>query len=363
VIPAPIAIGGATTTSPSPSLRVNNLTTIEEDAWENYALQHHSATVFHTITWKRVIERAFGFPPMYLFVSRAGRVCGILPLFLVSNPVIGKVLISTPFAVYGGPCGDDRESCESLLQGASSLADSLGVQYLELRNREYSPGNDRFQRKDLYIAFDCELPNSSEALIKGFPRDTRYMIRKAQKNGLTSVLDNNRLDDCYDLYAESVTNLGTPVFGKKYFQILREEFGESLEVMVIEDATGSAVAAALSFRFRDWVIPYYGGSGRKGRSVAANNFMYWEIMRSAIEKGIRYYDFGRSKLNTGSHFFKTQWNMREYPLPYHFLLVRRAEKPNFSPANSRFRPAIDLWKRIPVPLAKLIGPQLIKLFP
>jgi FemAB-related protein (PEP-CTERM system-associated) len=363
VTPQAIGIKVTTASSPSPELLVSDLTAAEERAWDTYALQHQAATVFHTITWKRVIERAFGFRPMYLYVSRAGRLCGILPLFLVSNHVIGKVLISTPFAVYGGPCGDDPESCECLLQRASAIADNLGVQYLELRNREYSPADHRFQRKYLYVAFDCELPPSAEALMKRFPRDTRYMIRKAQKNGLTSVLDNNRVDDCYDLYAESVTNLGTPVFGKKYFQILREEFGESLEITVIQDAIKSAVAAVLSFRFRDWVIPYHGGSGRLGRALAANNFMYWEVMRTAIEHGVRYFDFGRSKLNTGAHFFKTQWNMREYPLPYHFLLLRRAEMPNFSPANSRFKPAIDLWKRMPLPLAKLIGPPLIKLFP
>lgn len=352
-----------TTASPLPELRVSNLTTAEERAWEAYALEHQAATVFHTITWKRVIERAFGFRPMYLYASRAGRLCGILPLFLVSNPVIGRVLISTPFAVYGGPCGDDPESCESLLQRASSLADNLGVQYLELRNREYAPADRHFHRKYLYAAFDCELPASPEVLTKRFPRDTRYMIRKAQKNGLTSVLDNNRLDDFYHLYAESVTNLGTPVFGKKYFQILREEFGKSLEVTVIKDAAKSPVAAVLSFRFRDWVIPYYGGSSKRGRAVAANNFMYWEVMRTAIEHGVRYYDFGRSKLNTGAHFFKTQWSMREYPLPYQFLLVRRAGMPNFSPANSKFKPVIGLWKRMPLPLAKIIGPPIVKLFP
>lgn len=344
-------------------MQVGELTSFEEPTWDAYVLEHKSATVFHTLAWKRVIERAFGFRATYLYASRAGEICGVLPLFIVSNPLIGKVLMSTPFAVYGGPCADDAASCESLIRHASVIAEDLRVQYLKLRDREYCPADTRFRRKDLYVAFDCELPTDSEALLKRLPRDTRYMIRKAQKNGLTSVIDNHRLDDCYELYAESVTNLGTPVFSRKYFQILCEEFGESLEVTVIDDSNKSPIAAVLSFRFRDWVIPYYGGSGIKGRAVAANNFMYWEVMRTAIERGARYYDFGRSKVNTGAYFFKTQWNMREYPLPYHFQLVRRTEMPNYSPANSKFKAVIELWKHMPLPMAKLLGPPIVKLFP
>ena len=355
------AVASAVSKLPEP--RIADLTAAEESAWDAYVTAHESATVFHTLAWKRSIERAFGFRSTYLYASRGPHLCGVLPLFLVSNPVIGKVLVSTPFAVYGGPCADDAESCECLLQRASALSEELGVQYLELRNREYCPPDTRFHRKNLYVAFDCELPADPEKLMKQFPRDTRYMVRKAQKKGLTSVIDNGRLDDCYDLYAESVTNLGTPVFSKRYFEILSEEFGKTLEIMIIEQGGKTPVAAVLSFRFRDWIVPYYGGSGFKGRAVAANNFMYWEVMRTAIEQGVRHYDFGRSKLNTGAHFFKTQWNMREYPLPYHFQLVRRKEMPNFSPANAKFKPAIAIWKRMPLPLAKLIGPPIVKLFP
>jgi len=91
--------------------------------------------------------------------------------------------------------------------------------------------------------------------------------------------------------------------------------------------------------------------------------MYWEVMKRALEMGIRHFDFGRSKLGSGSYTFKTQWNMRERPLPYQFALVRRTSLPNFSPANPKFKLAISIWKSMPFELTKVIGPAVVHLFP
>ena len=141
-----------------------------------------------------------------------------------------------------------------------------------------------------------------------------------------------------------------------------DELEDNAEIMVVrKDQT--PVAAVMSFRFRNWILPYYGGSTLEGRHYAANNFMYWELLESARQRGIRRFDFGRSKRGTGAYDFKSGWNMRESALPYQFHLVKRQELPNFSPTNPKFSRVIDLWKRIPFPVTKAIGPALVKLFP
>jgi len=152
------------------------------------------------------------------------------------------------------------------------------------------------------------------------------------------------------------------VFSKRFFRILLDQFGQQCELTVVRHHS-RALAGVLSLRFRDGIFPYYGGSLREGRDLAANNFMYWEVMKRAVESGLGYFDFGRSKLGTGAYAFKTQWNMRQRPLPYQFFLVRRQAMPNYSPANSRFKLATDSWKRMPFPLTKVLGPALVRLFP
>jgi FemAB-related protein (PEP-CTERM system-associated) len=345
----------------APKLHVRGYDEGLRSAWDQFVYAQPTGTLFHLTAWKRSIERSFGFQARYLVAEDETGIRGVLPLFLVSNAVQGRTLISTPFAVYGGACAADEAAAVSLREAACELARHEKVQYLELRERsEYR--DPAFHTKELYVTFDQELPESPERLMQGFPRDTRYMIRKAQKEGLRSTADPGDLKRFHDIYAFSVRNLGTPVFSLKFFRILLQEFSANAELTMIWKGD-EALAGVLSFRFRDWILPYYGGSLPQGRKYAANNFMYWDVMARAMQNGLRYFDFGRSKLGTGAYAFKTQWNMREHPLPYQFFLVRRKDMPNFSPANPRFHAAISLWKRVPLPLTKMLGPSIVRLFP
>lgn len=330
-------------------------------AWEEYVSHHPGASLFHLAAWKRAIERAFGFEARYLVAEDQGTIRGVLPMFLVQNMIQGRTLISTPFAVYGGICASDDAAQGALCDSARQMAAAEKVQYLELRER-WSSFDSSFHVKDLYVTFDQDLPSDPEQLLRAFPRDTRYMIRKAQKAGLAAVVDNGQFEIFYEIYAASVHHLGTPVFSRRFFRVLLEEFGQQCEITVVWQGK-QAVAAVLSFLFRDWILPYYGGSLPEGRRIAANNFMYWEVMRQAIARGFRHFDFGRSKMGTGAYAFKTQWNMRQRSLPYMYHLVRRKSLPNFSPANPRFQLLTSAWKRLPFPLTKLAGPALVRLFP
>jgi FemAB-related protein (PEP-CTERM system-associated) len=332
-----------------------------QHAWDEYVYRHPSGSLFHLTAWKRVIEKTFRFESRYLLMEERGTIRGVLPLFVVPNFLLGRSLISTPLAVYGGVCADDEQMSSRLRKAACQMAEREGVQYLELRE-QWPLAEPGFQTKELYVTFDQELPSNVDQLLRGFPRDTRYMIRKGQKNGLRAVVDPQQLDIFYEIYSRSFHQLGTPVFSKCLFRVVLEELGEQSELTTVWHGE-KALAAVLTFRYRDWVLPYFGGSLVEGRRFAANNFMYYEVMRRALEGGARHFDFGRSKLGSGSYAFKTQWNMRERRLPYQFFLVRRKSMPNFSPANPKFRLAISLWKSLPFPLTKILGPVMVRAFP
>jgi len=345
----------------SNSIKIRSYAKSDRKDWDRFVLDQPGGSLFHLTAWKRAIEREFKFESRYLMAEDGGNICGVLPLFLSSNWIQGRTLISTPFAVYGGVCATDRAVRLALQDAACRMAVTEQVNYLELREPEQLAG-DGFITKKLYVTFQQQLPSDPEQLMRGFPKDTRYMIRKGQKAGLRSVNDVSGLDAFYEIYAASVRNLGTPVFAKRLFTILIEEFGSAAEILTIWNGA-QAIAAVLCFRFRDTILPYYGGSLLEGRQFAANNFMYWEVCRDACQRGLKLFDFGRSKVGTGSYAFKTQWNMKELPLPYQFHLVCRKSLPNFSPVNPKFKLATDVWKRIPLPVTKVLGPALVRLFP
>jgi FemAB-related protein (PEP-CTERM system-associated) len=161
------------------------------------------------------------------------------------------------------------------------------------------------------------------------------------------------------MYSESVRNLGTPVLAKRFFAALLDEFRDATDILTVTLA-GKPVSSVMSFYFRDEVLPYYGGGTADARDVKANDFMYWELMRHAVPRGVTMFDFGRSKVGTGSYSFKKNWGFEPQTLPYQYHLVRAPKVPDLSPLNPKYRAMIATWKRLPVPLSRVLGPMVAR---
>jgi len=116
----------------------------------------------------------------------------------------------------------------------------------------------------------------------------------------------------------------------------------------------------LSFYFKDQVIPYYAGSDFEFRRLAPNDFMYWKLMEKACLDGYKWFDFGRSKVDTGSFSFKKHWGFEPQPLAYQYILHKLKELPNISPANPKYQKKIEMWKKMPFGLTKMVGPFIAK---
>jgi FemAB-related protein (PEP-CTERM system-associated) len=323
--------------------------------WNAFVNSCPEATFFHRAEWQRVIAKAFGHPTWYWFAEDgAGRIRAVLPLVRVKSWLFGDTLASIPFGVYGGVAADDDSARELLEARACDLARSLGVGALELRN--LTERHPEWPRKDLYVTFRRGISADHEANLKAVPRKQRAMIRKGIDAGLESAVSTDP-DRLFRTYAASVRNLGTPVFPRRYFHLLQEAFGDACDTLVVTH-DGRDVAAVMSFYFRDEVLPYYGGSLPLARELKGNDFMYWELMRRSADRGLRRFDFGRSKLDTGSYHFKKNWGFEPQPLHYEYLLVGNREIPEVNPMNPRYRLFIEAWKRLPLPLANLVGARL-----
>jgi FemAB-related protein (PEP-CTERM system-associated) len=324
--------------------------------WESFVENEPSATFFHRAGWRTVIERAFGHRTHFLMSESDGMVRGVLPLAEVRSALFGHSLISTPFCVYGGVASTDDAARLALVAEARSLAERLGVGHLELRNLDApEPG---MLTKDMYVTFRKTIDPDPEKNLPAIPRKQRAMIRKAIDAGLSSVVDDDP-DRCYRVYSDSVRHLGTPVFGHGYFRVLKEVFGNACETLTVMRKE-TVVASVLSFYFRDQVLPYYGGGTREARELAGNDFMYWELMRRSCERGVRVFDYGRSKQGTGSYSFKKNWGFKPEPLHYSYRLVRANALPDVNPLNPKYRLFIETWKRLPTAVTNIIGPRIAR---
>ncbi len=336
------------------AFEIKELTDADVHKWDAFVDSCPEATFFHRSGWKTIIERAFGHRTHYLYAEQDGDIQAVLPLTHVKSLLFGNSLISNPFCVYGGIIATTSEASSALRNAAVDLADKLEVDALELRNLQ--PSGESWPTKELYVTFRKEIDPDPEINMKDIPRKQRAMVRKGIKAGLQGETDSG-WQRLFQVYSESVRNLGTPVFPEKYFRILREVFDDDCGVLMVTH-DGQDIAGVMSFYFRDQVLPYYGGSVQAARSLKANDFMYWDLMRRSGEQGIRVFDYGRSKEGTGSYSFKKNWGFEPKPLHYEYHLVKSGSIPDINPMNPKYQMFIKLWKKLPLSAANIIGPML-----
>jgi FemAB-related protein (PEP-CTERM system-associated) len=321
--------------------------------WDAFVDRADAATFFHRAGWKSVLERAFGHKPYFLYVESNGEIIGVLPLAEVKSVLFGHSLGSLPFCVYGGIVADTEEAAQLLRDEACALSRQLQVDALELRNQR--PSNAGWPVKELYFTFKKAIDPYDDVNLKAIPNRQRAMIRKGIKEGLESEWDSST-DRLYQVYSESVRNLGTPVFSAKYLRVLQEVFADKCSVLMITHQ-GQDVAAVMSFYFKDEVLPYYGGSTAQARDIkGVNHFLYWELMRRSREQGIGLFDFGRSKIGTGPYSFKKNFGFEPQALPYEYYLVKSNSVPEINPLNPKYRMLVNIWSKLPLPVANFIGP-------
>jgi FemAB-related protein (PEP-CTERM system-associated) len=333
----------------------------DSERWDHFVLEHPAGTFFHQIAWKRVLEKTFGHQAQYICGERDGRIVAVAPVFMVSNWVVGRCLVSSPLASYGGICAEDSEAENAVLEFIKRQAQEQHVDYLELRNPAGGTLPE-FVPNPRYSSFSLSLSNDPEAVLKSLPKDIRYMIRKAEKADLHVRRGPELLDEFYKLFAINMRRLGTPVFPRALFVNLLEEFEKQIDVLVVY-AGSEPVASAVSFLFRDTMHPYYIGGLPVARDLAANNFLWWELIKFASQSGMTTFDFGRSKKGTGAYAFKKKWNPKITDLDYQVFLVKRKTAPNFSPANPKFELATRVWSRLPLWLTNRLGPRVVCWFP
>jgi FemAB-related protein (PEP-CTERM system-associated) len=325
--------------------------------WDAFVQACPDATFFHRADWQSILHNIFRHPTYFLYAEQDGKIEGVLPLAHIKSRLFGNSLIALPFAVYGGVAATTQEAVAVLEQEAKSLARKLDVDHLEFRNIQ--PRHADWPTQDLYVTFRKAILADVEANMLAIPRKQRAMVRKGINNGLVSTVD-RKSDRFFKLFADNVHRHGTPALPKRYFDTLLRVFGDDCEILTVTTPDGKPLSSVLSFYFRDEVLPYYAGDDEAARNFAANDFKYWELMRRSCERGLKVFDYGRSKVGTGPYSFKKNWGFEPQPLHYEYCLYKRDSIPQNNPNNAKYKLLIEAWRRMPIGLANLIGPHIVR---
>jgi FemAB-related protein (PEP-CTERM system-associated) len=289
------------------------------------------------------------------------QVCGILPLARLRSLLFGDFLVSLPYFNYGGALASSEPAESALLDEGIRLARRLGVRHLEMR--DVKPRGSGWAVRSDKVAMVLELQGSEAEQFGAFSSKLRSQIRRPlRENPQTMVGGLDLLDGFYQVFARNMRDLGTPVYGRDFFANLISGLGSSADVVVVSVAGQPAAAGILVHHGGRTEIPW-ASSLREWNRSGVNMLLYWEAIKRSIAQGSARFDFGRSTVDGGTYRFKAQWGAQPQALFWHYWLRDGGDVPILNPSNPKFSAAVRAWQRMPVWLASLIGPRIVRHLP
>ncbi|TAD77567.1 MAG: FemAB family PEP-CTERM system-associated protein [Sphingomonadales bacterium] len=317
------------------------------------------ASLFHRPAWLQAVEAGTSQRAAGLVAERLGVVTGWLPLTEVRSILFGKALVSSGFGVGGGIIADSDAAAAALAEAAQAYVLRGRFSGIELRDGPIPAGWQ--MRSDKHCNFERPLCADDEAELLAIPKRARAEVRKGLGLGhrVTTGRDRRDLAAHYACYSASVRNLGTPVFPRVLFKAMLEAFpGQSDIITVWQGET--PLASVLSFYHKGAVMPFWGGGVFEARAARANELAYYKLMLHARHMGMTTFDFGRSKTGSGPYAFKKNWGFEPQPLTYGVWTAPGARKRNIDPTDATFSRKIELWKKLPLPVANALGPWIAR---
>lgn len=330
-------------------------------AADDFVMAHPDGTPFHRPAWLTAVARGTGNRAhMLAAVVPSGQIVGLLPLHHVKSPLFGQALVSSGFAVDGGILASDPAAVAALTAACEGMARDGGIASVEMRGGP-APGEGWALHEGSHLGFARPLASDDEAELLAVPKKHRAELRKALANPALRVEGGRcvrHLKAHYRVYSESVRNLGTPVFPARLFREVLAAFGEDADILVAYEGD-RPVSAVLTLYHRGRVMPFWGGGIADARRLRSNELLYYRLMAHGRGRGMGVFDFGRSKTGSGQAAWKKSFGFDPVPLSYHSWSAT-GERRDINPNSPQYQRRIDLWKRLPLPVANLIGPLIAR---
>lgn len=335
----------------------------DKNQWNRYVMKSGTATCYHLIGWKNIIENSFGHKTYYLLAEgRKNEIKGILPLIHLKSVLFGNFMVSLPYFNYGGLCADNEDISNQLLKEASTIALEKNIKYIELRHVYQT--NNGLTVKTAKVSMRLDLPHKSEELWKSFPSKLRSQIKKPLKEGMYANFGREEeLESFYDVFSVNMRDLGTPVYSKAFFRNILREFPETTWIYTVYTKFGNPAASGFIIGFKEILEIPWASSLRCYNHFHPNMLLYWSVLKFACDNGYKVFDFGRSTPGEGTYRFKEQWGAKPIQLYWYYWMKNRGSLPELNPKNPKYRLAIKIWQRLPVGLTTLLGPKIVKNIP
>jgi FemAB-related protein (PEP-CTERM system-associated) len=329
----------------------------ELPAWEHYLRARHDATIYHDPRWGRVMAEVYGNRPFYLTATRGGRIVGVLQLIRQKSILFGSHLCSVPYFDAAGILADDEVARQALMDRARGLRTEHGVEWVELR--QIQPIDESLPTRMDKVTLHLALPDNADELWQALRGTARNRVRKGEKAGLTAADgDGELVEEFHAVYSRNMRDLGSPPHGRRFFEAIARQFGDSVRLFVVRQ-DGEPLAACMTLADRHAIRTPWVGSDSRARDLCPNMLLYWRMLAHACDSDAGCFDFGRSTRDKGTYEFKRRWGAEPVQLYWHYLMPEGKAMPELRPDSPKYRFMVACWKKLPVWMARAIGPRII----
>lgn len=278
-------------------------------AWK--ALSARSATLpYSDIRWLDVLDKAYGARSVVAVASDAA-----------GNPVgglagyIAEELRGAPtfHSLRGGFVAPDEGVGLALAEEARRHLAQLGCSEAWVGGSEVPVLGD-FRRRER-TTFSLDLSAGADALWRGFRDKVRNTIRKGEREGLVAVRDPTLLPEFHAIYARAMTEKQVNVRSLGFFRALFSIFGDSARLHTALDG-GRPCGAMVVVADASGAAYPFGAFDARGRVLAANSFLLWDVVRALVDAGVPRIDLGPSSPGSGAFKFKS--NLGASPRTLHY---------------------------------------------
>jgi len=338
----------------------------EEEHYRYFIDTNPESSLYHTLEWRDVIQKTYGYKPYYLIAWDSGSIKGALPLFQVNSLINGKHMVSLPFSHCVKILYQDRSTLKELIECAKDLTLQRNCSYLEMRH-----GMDLNEIPGLECSrhlFDStlDIPVSLSDVWANFQGSVRKAIRRAKQTPLKIIrgTDREHYRQFFMLELETRRRQGSPPYAFRFFEnMYLKLYASGKARLYLAYIENQAIGGVVILYYHKTAIYGYGGStsNKDLLRFRPNNLLFWLAIQDAYGEGYKLFDFGVTPpSNKGLLRFKSGWGTHTELLPYYFFLNKTSKIPVIDRESPASRLAASAFKRMPIDLLRSIGPFFLK---
>ncbi len=326
------------------------------DMWKDF-LEKTPHLIIHTPEYNTFIKKTFHRTKTeYLAVCENNKINLILPLQLISHPILGKKIISSAFLEYGSFAGEDDEDFIRIILNYINENYSQNYNYLEIRQGLLNFNKyleDNLIKREEYKRFELKLIDldTNWGLIQ---KEKRKAIRKSDKEGvIVKEINNQQINEIYDLYSKNMKSFGSPCFPKNFFINL---FDLNLGKCFGAYYNDKLISLLLGFCYKQTIHLIIAVSDKKYLWSRCNDAVHWHFIKYGIKHNYKTLDFGRVRPESGQFDYKKKWGCELRNLDHFYDLYKIKGLPSEDPTSRKFKILTKVWSNLPLIITKKIGP-------